>query len=68
MRKEPPRLVEALRHIEKVGSLMPMQDATCKQLDRLWDFIQGNKLATMTVNAGLSWELTEAGQKLRDSR
>ena len=61
-RKEPPRLIEALGHIEDVGNLMPMRDATLKQLDRLWDYIQGNELATMTRDGGLSWHLSDEGK------
>lgn len=61
MKKPPTRFLEALGHIEKAGSLMPMSDLTLKQIDRLWDYIHGNKLATMTAGGGLSWKLTEAG-------
>jgi hypothetical protein len=64
MKKAPPRLVEALGHIQQCGSLMPMDDLTMKQIDRLWDHIHHNKLATMTRDGGLTWDLTQAGLAL----
>lgn len=57
--KQPPRLVEALSHIKAAGNLMPMQDATVPQLDRLWDYIDGYELAKMD-RVGL-WHLTPEG-------
>lgn len=61
MKKEPPRLIEALGHIRKAGSLLPMKDVTLPQIDRLWGHIIDNGLATMTGDGGLSWHLTPEG-------
>ena len=64
--KEPPRLLEALRHIETAGNLMPMQDVTVRQLDRIWDYIDGNALAVM-MPAG-TWQLTDGGREMLRER
>lgn len=64
--RHPPRLIEALKHIERVGSLSPMRDATCLQVGRLWDYIHEMKLATMTADAELMWALTDAGREIKE--
>ncbi len=60
--KPPPRLHEALIHIEDAGNLVPMRDVTVPQLDRLWDYIDSYNLAVMAP-AG-QWALTESGRAL----
>ena len=60
-RQESHRLQEALRHINGVGNLMPMQNITSGQINRLWDWINDHALAIMDPQSG-RWSLTDAGR------
>lgn len=42
-----------------------MRNVSDAQLDRLWDVIRNEKLATLTMRVGSNmWDLTEAGRKV----
>lgn len=56
---KPQRLREALKHINSAGNLKSMQDVTVPQLDRIWRYIQRQRLAVMNQD-GL-WDITDRG-------